>query len=249
MEDGFDRERIGLETDGPERGRSWWMSVRTRLPLMLVCLAAAVFALVRADGGVLSRASGKSAPCPPRTPALAEVSIGGLVSLHDELRRAIAAVAARPATVGVVHPEVAWSDNPPATVRASRLPGGRWPASWEMREYLSSSGNHEAILGDVFYFASAAVAHEFLQRAASRACHRSAIAVAAPFPAAARNLVWINPDDVLEEDVYTQQGPLVFRIGSVRTKGPPAVQDSAGLARVDRLACALSSAVCPRSRA
>jgi hypothetical protein len=224
----------------------WWAGSRARLSALLACLVLALLGLLHGRAGVFS-AAGEPSPswrrCIPPVPPLATVDFPGLYSLRGSLLGVMSPLARVRYAAGIVSTEVAWSDNSPARLRSSRLEGGLWPASYEMRTW---AGNGEDIVADVFQFASAGQAQSFFERAASTHCHRAATEREASRPPRARNLVWVNPDGPTQEDVYMLRGTRVYRVGEVRVERQPAgVEQQAGVSRVNTLACALPGAACP----
>jgi len=123
-----------------------------------------------------------------------------------------------------------------------------WPGGYEMRWWANR--NHDDVGADAFLFASTRRAHSFLAQASDPACHRLGAQPPAPsWPAGARNLVWINPDGVLQHDVFLLRGQVVYRIADVRAGPPSSIRPSAapgqaGVAIVDALACALPYSGC-----
>jgi hypothetical protein len=131
----------------------WWAGSRARLPALLACLALAVLGLLHSRTGVFSAAS-ETAPswqrCIPDVPPLATVELPALRSLRDSLLPVMAPLGRSRYAAGTVSTEVAWSDNSPEPLGSSRLGGGLWPASYEMRTWAS---NGDDIVAEVFLFA------------------------------------------------------------------------------------------------
>jgi len=107
--------------------------------------------------------------------------------------------------------------------------------------------------GEIYLFATASQAHRFFDEATSTRCHRSGVARPAPRPADARNVIWVNPDGVTEEDVFAVDGRRVYRIVDVRPardeKPRWSAEQQVGVLTVDRLACTIPGADCPRMSA
>jgi hypothetical protein len=224
----------------------WWAGSRARLSALLTCLVLALLGLLHDRAGVFSSA-GEPSPswrrCIPLVPPLATVDFPGLYSLRESLLGVMAPLNRVRYAAGTVSTEVAWSDNSPVRLRSSRLEGGLWPASYEMRTW---AGGGEDIVVDVFQFATAGQARSFFEQAASARCRQAATEREASRPPRARNLVWVNPDGPTQEDAYVVRGPRVYRVGEVRSERQPAgVEQQAGVSRVDTLACALPGAACP----
>lgn len=238
-------QSVGREPEASTPRGRWWLDSRIRLGVLLACLAVAVLALFNGSGvfsAASTAAAGSECSSAP-TPRLAETSLNGLLRLRAASLGVIAPVSPRIYSVGSVAPDVAWTDDPPVTLRASRQASGLWPASWEIRVWTSE---RDDLVVDAFAFAGAAEAGRFLALASGAHCHRSALAAPAQEPAGARNLTWVNPDGPTQEDVFLRDGPRVYRVAAVRPPGAaPRAQRREGLAMVDRLACALPGARCP----
>jgi hypothetical protein len=92
-------------------------------------------------------------------------------------------------------------------------------------------------------------ARRFFSEASSSRCRRSASAMAARRPPGARELVWINPDGVTEEDVFLLRARMVYRFVDVRPQhgeSPSRAEDQVGLTTDAELACTLPDAHCSR---
>ncbi len=219
------------------------MNRRVRLPLLLACLGVAIVALLSARTSIFSRAStggqtGRYA-CQAAAPPLAEVSLREIVLLRANLLPVIAPLAKKRYAVGIVPTEDVWSDNTPQRIRESRLVGGGYPASFEMRVWAERPERVAGldVVADVFLFGDPINAHRFFEEAAGKYCHPHSITLPAPLPPGARNLTWDNPDGVIQEDVFLLRGSLVYRVGTVTER-------QRGLATVNRLACELPDAGC-----
>jgi len=231
----------------------WWYQRRFRLPLLLGCLGLSLSALI-ATGSLESAGSAPSRRwCVPTTPPLASVRLSTILELHTSLLPVLRPIARARYRVGTVLPEDAWSDNYPLSLRASRRANGLWPASWEMRSSASDpqlAPAQDNVVADVFLFAEQRQAQRFFAEATSDRCRSDASARPASQPPRARNLVWVNPDNVTQDDVFLLRGLRVYRIAEVRPAGAPTrpsvAQQQEGLSRVDTLACALPDASCPR---
>jgi hypothetical protein len=231
----------------------WWYQRRFRLPLLLGCLGLTLSALI-ATGSLQNAGSAPSRRwCVPATPPLASVRLSTLLELHASLLGVMKPLARARYRVGTVLPEDAWSDNLPQSLLASREAGLLWPASWEMRSSASDpqlAPAQDNVVADVFLFAEQRQAQRFFAEATSDRCRSDASARPASQPPRARNLVWVNPDNVTQDDVFLLRGLRVYRIAEVRPAGAPTrpsvAQQQEGLSRVDALACALPDASCPR---
>jgi hypothetical protein len=150
---------------------------------------------------------------------------------------------------GSVSPEDAWSDELPQAL-SSPSAGGSWPASYEMRSWVTDpqlAPQHDDIVADVFQFADREHARQFFAGASVARCHRKGTSPHASQPPQARDLVWINPDGVTQEDVFLLRGRRVYRVSNVRPPAHPSShQQQTGARRVDALACGLPDAQCSR---
>jgi hypothetical protein len=155
---------------------------------------------------------------------------------------------------GAVPPETAWTDEPPEGRSLDLSKAGLGPASYELREWAPDPkwgpAYEDDVVGDTFLFAQASEARRFFDEVASVRCHRSGVERPAPRPPGARNLIWVNPDGVTEEDVFLLRGRAVYRIAEVRagrnqTPRWSASQQTA-VATINRLACTLPGAACPQ---
>jgi hypothetical protein len=228
----------------PLPGRSGWRaSQRIRLSLLLSCCLALALALVAARSGALSHATAGT-PCSlagaPRVVHVTAAELGGL-------RASVAP--AMPDRIGRLYEEGAvesvsfWSDalpGPPPVLATTPRPGG-----YEMRWWTP---NRDDVVADVLLFDTAAHARGFLLRAATPNCRPAARAAAAQWPAAARNLRWVNPDGFAQADAMFARGPRVYRVAIVQTGRAARTPTAADLRRafrvVDTLACLLPAAAC-----
>jgi hypothetical protein len=226
----------------------WWIGPRVRLSALLVCLAAAVVALLGTNTSAFSTGGGSSggarAGCiPAAVPTLASVRLDGIKDLRASLLRVMRPIGSR-YEWGTVAPASAWSDNTPQRLFQSGLTVSSWPGSYEMRVWAR---DRDDVVADVFLFANISQARRFFDQATSVQCHRDGKAQPASRPPDCRNLVWLNPDGFTQEDVFLLRGPRVYRIGEVRLKRPsvpPSIEQRAGLSAVDALACSLNGAGC-----
>ena len=132
------------------------------------------------------------------------------------------------------------ASHPCAAVAAALRPGG-----YEMRWWAP---NRDDVVADVLRFSGPAQARLFLARAVSARCRDTARLAPARWPAAARNLRWINPDAFAQADVMFARGPRVYRVAIVqpgRAAQAPTLADLRRAFRaVDTLACLLPAAAC-----
>ena len=243
-----------MEHDRDVPPAAWWADQRVRLTTLLVCLGAAVIALLGtrtslpgAVGlGGSGSAEGASTWCAPRgLPTLASADRGELLQLRDGLLRVFDVTGGRGYTGGVVTTEDMWSDDSPLGPRASRLADGRWPAGYEVRWWTRAYD----LVADVLVFGSTRQARELFAEAASTDCHRDGVQrPAARWLPQARNLTWVNPDHVRQSDVFLLRGRRVYRVAAVRLDDAPAetarAERRTGAEIADALACALPRTGC-----
>ena len=225
------------------------MHRRVRLALLLVLLALALLGMTSSRSGIFSSTAQGSHPlrtCFGDLPALATAGLGEIVQLRAALLPVMAPLAhGRYYQVGIAAPQDAFSDDSPLAVRSSRLPEGGWPASFEMRAWALAGGD---VAGDVFVFATEAQARAFFEKATSTRCRHAGTEMAVSTPYGARDLAWINPDDVAQLDVYLVRGARVYRIGEVPSWAGDSRFSEVELerlaARVNAMACRLAQAGC-----
>lgn len=229
-------------------GLRWLTNDRARLALLTAVLVLLAAYAVTAGTGPFGVGNGSATDqagtgCPTgTTPALANVSLTGLLALRARLDRTMAGFepGLRPYEEGLVPTTSAWTDAEP--VAGARPPSGTWPAGYEMRWWLKSGDD---LVADVFIFAAPKQAHDFSVLVRRPRCGSSARVVsAAPTPETAHNLQWRSPLGFAQEDVYLQRGRRVYRVDIVK---PRASSDTVGRTRraafalVDDFACRLSS--------
>ncbi|MHB8242938.1 MAG: hypothetical protein ACYDHN_13235 [Solirubrobacteraceae bacterium] len=118
-------------------------------------------------------------------------------------------------------------------------PLARWSADPEVGR------RYDDVVADVFELADAAHAQGFFEDAASVRCRRQARAPVSSSPPGSRDLIWLNPDNATQYDVFLRRGALVYRIAEVRIRAlAPKLEERVMLARVNRLACGLPHAGC-----
>ena len=112
--------------------------------------------------------------------------------------------------------------------------------------------NGDDIVADVLVFKTPATAPRATSRwpraraAASRRASRRRLR-----PPQGRNLSWLNPEGVLQADLFMARGARVYRIADAPAgRSPEEIRESGGLAHafatIDVLACLLPSADCTR---
>jgi len=216
---------------------------------LLACLGFAVFRF-----NAIRQQSCLSAP---NSPSLASVPARALLELRANLASVMSGADGQAYASGPVPVQAVWTDNPPEGRSLELSKDGLGPASDEIREWapdpMWGPAYRDDIAADVFRFDAASQARRFFDVATSVRCHRSGAERPASRPPQARNLIWVNPDAVTEQDVFLLRGPLVYRIVDVR---PGASRPSrlvterlVAVSTVDRLACTIPEADCPRMSA
>lgn len=232
----------------------WWARQRIRLPALLVCLAALVLYLLAgrtgglglgADVGQTHTNGAWASGCPARSaPQVASVAPTSLAALRADVGRVMQGRHGRMYEAGIVTSENAWSDNSPQPVSGVSLKGTRVPDAYEMRWWAL---NGDDVVADVFGFAQASQARDFFQRASSARCRPASSQAEVSLPPDARDLIWRNPDNVIQADVYLLRGNHVYRIGDVSSQrsGPTLRRrERRAFVTVDVMACALPEANC-----
>ena len=208
--------------------------------------------LVTSGGRNLSTGNGgatASASCVPTTPPLESVPLGTIADLRAELRTVMAPLALNPYAWGIVSPDGAWLDNTPLNLHASQLTDQRWPASYEIRSWTPDpqlAPRQDDVAADVFMFASPGQARRFFTEASGARCHRDGVERPTSRPPQGRDLTWVNPDGVAQDDVFLLRGRRVYRVTVVRpqVRMTTAPERQAGTALANGLACALPGAGC-----
>jgi hypothetical protein len=214
---------------------------RLRLALLLAVLAGLGYYAV--GHGPWSGGGGEdavaSSPCASaEIPQLATVSAPQLSDLQEELAARVARTE-RPDVYeqGRVGTDVAWSDNYPDG-EIDWDPDATSPAGYEIR-WWSAVANHGI---DVWEFSDEGEAETYFRSASSTACRRSAVAQWALQPTGSRNVEWLNPEGVMQEDLFLLRGERVYRVAFVRKwAGPistPAKRQER-FSRLNRLGCVL----------
>jgi hypothetical protein len=229
----------------------WWTSKRARLSALLACLGLAVLGLVGSSTNIFSANNvvlgGSPAGCVPAVPPVVNVRLDQLAELHRSLLPMIETLGGRRYAGGTITPDSMWSDDPPQRLILSRSTEGRWPATYEIRQWAADGDD---VAADVFLFAKSGQAHSFFSLASSTNCRHAGMQLSASGPSQARNLVWVNPDGFTEEDVFLIRGSRVYRVADVRPQHPgiqSIAAQRAGVSIVDTLACAIPEAECHRT--
>ena len=219
---------------------------RVRLGLLLACLGVLVVYLSASRDGIVSRAGG--AGCPAASARqVRSVTAADLSELRASVARVLPQRIGRLYEEGTISSANAWSDNSPSPppVSSSALR----PAGYEMRWWAPSGDD---VVADVFLFAGRRQAREFLAQAGATRCRPSGSQAAAPWPAQALNLLWVNPDGFTQEDVLFSSGAGVYRVGEVLSgrsgRKPTRRELQRAFFTVDTLACRLPGARCLLAR-
>jgi hypothetical protein len=231
---------------GPQRPpggrRLGWTAVR--LGVLLAILAALVVYLTLPGGathGIAARCVAAKA-----APEVKQVPASQVGALRETVARVLPQRVGRLYEEGTVRASVAWTDAEPAPPALS--PHEPRPAGYEMRWWAP---NGDDVVADVLVFKTPAHAQRYLALASSTRCREQASQQPAPRPPLARNLSWLNPERVLQADLFMARGPRVYRIADAPAgSSPQDVRTSGGLGRafatIDVLACLLPSANCTR---
>ncbi|HXB16258.1 MAG TPA: hypothetical protein VNV44_11015 [Solirubrobacteraceae bacterium] len=239
---------LGPQPSGGGRRRGW---TAARLCVLIAILAGLVVFLVLPNGSSAPRRTAARCASTTSVPEVRRVPAKELGALREAVSRVLPERAGRLYEEGAVTARIAWTDERPSPPTVS--PAASRPAGYEMRW---NAPNGVDILGDVLVFSTPARAQRFLTLASSTFCHGTATQVAAPRPPAGRNLAWVNPDGLLQADLFIARGTHVYRVTEASGGGPTArsaqeaVRPDAGLARVfatiNVLACLLPAADCTR---
>ena len=195
-------------------------------------------------GATAGGGAGLVANCPSQSvPSVEDVSRATLRGLREDLRGVMFGRERRLYEQGVASSSDAWSDSEPG--KHTSLPkSASDPGGYEMRWW--SAGNDD-VVADVFVFADTSWARDFFERASSTRCRTASMALATSSPPGERNLVWRNPDNLAQEDVYLLRGQRVYRVAVVLANaGDTSTTESrkTGFSLVNEL-----RARCPKPRA
>ena len=184
------------------------------------------------------------ANCPSQTvPSVEDVSVATLRGLREDLRGVMFGRERRLYEQGVATSSDAWSDSEPG--KHTALPAGaRDPGGYEMRWWAA---DNDDVVADVFVFADTSRARAFFERASSTRCRAASMALATSSPPSGRNLVWRNPDNLAQEDVYLLRDQHVYRIAVVLARAgstSTAASRTTAFSLVNELACTLPEAAC-----
>jgi hypothetical protein len=214
------------------------------LTMLAVYALAARTSVFGTTGATAGGGAGLVANYPSQTvPSVEDVSRATLRGLREDLRGVMFGRERRLYEQGVVSSSDAWSDSEPG--KHPSLPkSASDPGGYEMRWW--SAGNDD-VVADVFVFAGTNQARTFFERASSARCRTASTTLAASSPPGARDLVWRNPDNFTQEDVYLLRGQRVYRVAVVLAHtGDTSTAESrkTGFSLVNELACTLPEAAC-----
>ena len=227
---------------------------RWRLAVLLVLLGLSVLAALGTRAGLFNPTGGTKEAlgyfakgCPGHeAPEVTSTSTAHLAKLSDILSQLIGTRYGQPYEKGIATSDRVWSDNSPIPLSSMGKSATSPPAGYEIRWWVQRRND---IAADVFEFATAEQANVFLTRTTSTRCRHDGVARRAPFPRQAYNLLWINPDNATEQDVFFASGRRVYRVVDVRATQPRPVrsrrsEQEIGTLTVDLLACKLPGANC-----
>jgi hypothetical protein len=235
--------------DGP------WTEAQWRLAVLLVLLGLSILAALGTRTGFFNPVGGteeaRSGPfakgCPGYgAPEVTSTSTAHLAKLSKILSQLVGTKYGQPYEKGIATSDHVWSDSPPMPLSSTGKSATSPPAGYEIRWWVRS---RDDVVADAFEFATPHQAHVFLTRAASARCRHDGVARRAPFPRQAYNLLWTNPDDAVEQDMFFASGRRVYRIVDVRAKRRYPVrsrrsEQEIATVTVDILACMLPGANC-----
>lgn len=235
-----------MSTEEPEdRPAKRAKTRRRRLLAGFLCASlVGVLAYVVFGGSTGSGHTNRLAACAgQRAPHVLSVAPKELGALRASVARVLPQRLGRLYEEGTIQGSSAWTDASPAGPTVS--PTARRPDGYEMRWWAP---NGDDLVADVLVFADPGAAASFLQRASGARCGHVSLVGPSSRPPQARNLAWVNPDHVVEADVYLARGSRVYRVadapaGQIRGNLAPARLRRA-LVLVDTLACLLPGAHC-----
>jgi hypothetical protein len=217
---------------------------------VLLCILAGLTAyLVAAPGGPFGSAGGSgNGPCSHEaSPKVIQVPASYLSGLRRSVLAALPRRIGRLYEEGTITSANAWSDDLPSPPTTS--PGSLRPAGYEMRWWAP---NGDDVVADVFVFANSAQARRFVGEAGNARCRALGWQMPASWPAGAYNLRWVNPERVVQADVFLARGERVFRVADVppqqRGPGVPWRTLRRTFLTIDTLACLLPGADCSIER-
>ncbi len=199
-----------------------WEDWRARLPVLLICLAALLLYVVvdkphffgtGVTDGEISATGIWAHGCPSNdAPEAEQINRTQLSELRTATNRVMRGRHGRVYEVGIVNTDVVWSDNSPQPGTAAFRRAARVPAAYEMRWWAPDKDD---VVADIFLFLRSSEAGEFFDRASSPRCRMGSSSGEVVRPLNARDLAWVNPDHVLEQDVFLVRGRRVYRIVDV----------------------------------
>jgi len=144
-------------------------------------------------------------------------------------------------TEGVQQPNAAWSDGYPAVKPATDPSITPAAAGYELRWWTAGRHDHQG--ADLFVFATARDARQYVQQAGSARCRTGATSRVLAQPVGARALVWTNPEGYLQADVLFSRANRAYRLVEVPPPGPR-LNRSQLIKIPQKLGCQLPDAVC-----
>jgi hypothetical protein len=224
------------------------MSRGLRLAILLGVLGLLVTDLVATRTHLLAASAHRvpiARPClHDLPPALAQVDAHGLEGLKDTLRVAIAAGGDQAYDFGAMTVGDAWADNPPTRFER-KPPNNLWPATASAYAWNPHLGRpQETPNVTVMQFPDAATAGRYWRSASAAACHRDGRTTNVPGFAVSRFLMWTNPLDYPQTDLWILRGRTVYLLLVVNEKHarmPVRIRDANV---IGRLACGLPDSGC-----
>jgi hypothetical protein len=245
-----------------------WLAARVRLVVLLIYLGLSMKAFLDSEkpfvaedrtSASLSSPGGGSSPSvcePEQPPRLITVNASQFLALRASVQTVMSHAGGSRYAWGTISPRDAWADNEPESATAESSTTGRWPGSFEIRQWASDpqwgASYSDDIVADVFAFSTSTQALRFYSEATSTRCRIAASATPASRAPDARDLNWVNPDHATEEDVFLLRARIVYRIVDVRPQNqeppPSRAEDQIGFTTAETLACTLPEARCSQRR-
>lgn len=250
MGDDLEAADASYGLDPASRQAHPWLGQRVRLPVLMLCLGFAVLGLVRSRSNVLPAGGGASKVAsnvcaPVMLPRVLNIRLDRLVELRASLLPVMASLGGERDPGGVTTPEDIWMGSRPQRLRLSRLPGGYWPAGYEMRQWARSESY---VVADALLFAGSTQARRYFGQSANPQCHLATTQSWASKPSHALNLVSLELADFTSYKVILARGQRIYRIVLFRPRRvgmpPSRAERNAGSAMADDLACQLAVAGC-----
>jgi hypothetical protein len=222
---------------------------RLRLLFLLLILAAlAAYAVSERPWTIKDAGAEVSAvpsDCPSeKVPTLRTVDLDQIDRLRDGISaEAVFGAGLHSYEEGFVGVGAAFSDQEPTMQPISTSDEGV-EAGYEIRWWTPS--RHD-VVADVWLFENADGAHDFIDQATSLHCRESARKTMAPAPQGGVDFEWRNPFGFMQQDLYLEQGPRVYRLALVAPGAPDHPVSSVrreGFQLVNALGCELLGLPC-----